>query len=1480
MENYTVLHCHSDMSNGVTNIDSVTKYQEYISRAKELDMTAMAISEHGSVFAWDKKKEEMEKYGLKYIHAEEFYVTEKIDVDERGNPIKLRDNWHCLLISRNFDGVKELNRLASKSFNRKDGHYYYVPRIELSDLLNTSENIIILSACLGGILNRAPGNIQKQFLDFMAKHKDRCFLEIQHHNVPDQKIYNQKLYDLSREYDLQLVACTDTHSLNEKHADGRKILQLSKNIRFDDEEGWDLTFKSYDELCTAYEKQGALPKEVYLKAIENTNKIADMIETFEIDRSIKYPHIYDNALETFKRKINEGYKNNKYLQERYPRKVVSQRLKEELSVYEKVGAIDFMLLQSYIREWERANGVQSGYGRGSVSGSLIAYTLGVTQMDSLKFNLNFFRFLNPSRVTNSDVDTDYSSKDREKLKYFMLHDKLNLPNIKTSEIITFNTIATKGAIKDVCRALNISLDEAQQISDAVNMDGTIDDEWKERYPEVFKYVDIVSGTIVSIGSHPSGVLVSDRDIESDIGLCSLSTSDYPVSMLDMKSLDAQMYVKEDVLGLDNIGLINDTCKMAGIERLTPDNVDLNDKKVWESIRDDTTLIFQWESDSAQTYLKKFMSDETIAKAKEKDKNFSYIKWFSFGNGLIRPSCASFRDDVACGKFYDNGFKELNEFLAPEAGRVAMQETIMRWLQKFCGYSPAESDNVRRCVDEDTLVLMGDGNYKKIKDLNVGDIVQSFNKYNVSEPQNVISVFDNGVAQTYKVKTQHGYELIATDSHKVLTQRGYIPLKELTVNDFIMTPKCINASDDGLLPQKRLSEKQMFMIGLLIGDGSIGKDDTIHFTNHELALVEKYQDCVKSIECKGDCTFSVVYQDGVNVDRIYSVYITSENYRNSVINLLYKLGIRTKSANKHIPDCIMEYPKGGKILNLLAGLFNTDGGYNNRQQYIEYSSISKTLILQIKSLLLKYNIYSYISQSYVKGYDYYSYRLIIQQPESLINFSNYILPLIIGEKRKNFSGTIHNAINNQKKFNYLLPNECKNEVLNMSEMTNTSIRSLGTRIGESDLSVHKGEFGISDTKARHIVEKMFCPKTYELLMADYIPVRVKSIEYIGERHVYDIEVNENHNYIANNLIVHNCIAKKKGTEQLLPEIEQRFIEYSSTHYDITKERCQEVIKPFLKIILDASAYGFSWNHSDAYSCIGYISGYLRYYHTLEFLTSAFNTFTGKEDKIVAITKYADKVGIKIQPPKFRHSRSGYQMDKETNSIYKGLESIKYLNADVSDQLYEMRDAHFDNFIDFLNVSPLDSRQLQILVELDFFSEFAKSQKLLKIIDLYNLLHGKRQIKKEKTELPVDVLEKYCVSETAKMYKFDDEHMDAMLSELCNNIPNQDIPLQTKLQTEHETLGYISYTDPSRPNTAVIMDFNTKYSTFRAQLYRLYDGQTITVKIKKKTYEQMPIAVGMVINYRTEKQPAWKMDENGKWQKDYSREDTWLSSYSIE
>lgn len=926
-DNYVVYHLHSDLSNGVTNIDSVTKFQEYIDAAKECGMKAMAFSEHGSVFEWWHKKCAIEKAGMKYIHAVEAYLTESLDE-------KIRDNYHCVLIAKNFEGFKELNRLVSQSFNRKDNHFYYVPRISFEELFNTSENIIFTTACVGGVMHKANEATKAKFLKFMCQHKDRCFFEVGHHIDEKQVQYNQYLKKLSDEYGIQLIAGTDTHVLNEVHEKGRSILQRSKNIYFEGEDKWDLKFHNFQELVEAYKLQGSLSREDYMRAINNTNLLADMVEEFTLDTNTKYPHIYDNPKETFRQKVMEAKEKNPYIKERYTEERINKVIEEEFEVYEKTQSIDFMLLQTYLREWEAANGIQCGYGRGSVSGSMIAYILGITKMDSLKFDLNFFRFMNPSRVTNADIDTDYSGKDRDTVKQFLLRDKMNLPEIRSAEIITFNTIAMKGAIKDVCRALNVPLDEAQQLSNAVFLNDKkkweIDDKLRSEYPEVFTYVDIVDGTIVSIGTHPSGVLISDLPIDETVGLCSISTSDYPVSMINMKELDDLMYVKLDILGLDNIGVINETCKILGIDRLDPDNVDLDDEAVWKSIRDDTTLIFQWESNSAQAYLKKFMSDKTIAKAKEVNKDFSYIKWLSFGNGLIRPGCASFRDDIANGNVNVTGFKELDDALAMTFGRITMQEDIMRFCKNFCGYSDAESDTVRR-----------------------------------------------------------------------------------------------------------------------------------------------------------------------------------------------------------------------------------------------------------------------------------------------------------------------------------------------------------------------------------------------------------------------------------------GIAKKKGTEQFIGEIHDRFLNFSNATFSVLTEKLEEIFPPIKQGILDASDYAFSWNHSDAYSLIGYICGYLRYYHPIEFITAALNIFKDNAEKTASIVKYAKKAGIKITSPKFGYSKSDYFFMKEENVIAKGLSSVKYMSVGIADELYELSKKNtYTHFIDLLSdinsYTAVNSRQIDILIKIDYFSKFGNQRELLRICDIFELFKKgtAKQIKKESIkDSPIDtIVKKYSNDKT--------------------------------------------------------------------------------------------------------------------------------------
>ena len=680
-KNYTILHIHTMLSNGVTNIDSVTKYTDYIDKAKECGMKAMAMSEHGSIFSWINKKKYMESNGIKYIHAEEFYITETLDE-------KIRDNYHCLLIAKNYDGVLELNRLSSKAFNRDDNSYYYVPRISYEDLKNTSDNIIITTACLGGILSKGSKNLKNDFFRFILKNKHRCFFELQPHISKDQIEYNKTLYNIAKKYNIDLVMCTDTHALNEEHVKARAMLQKSKNIHFDGEDEFDLTFKTYDELVECCKKQNAIPLDDYLIAIENTNKIADMVEDFELDYTYKYPHLWGNNSEKiFKEKIAKGIKTrgvDKY--SNYDEYI--ERIKYELKAYKHNQAIDFMLLMEDIINWCNENGIKVGYGRGSCNGSEIAYLLGITEMDSIKHGLNFDRFMSTERVSLSDIDTDFPPSRINEVKEYIF----NKHGLYCSDIVTFNTIALKGAIRDIGRALEIPLNIVGDICNNVENNET---QLREKYKELFEYVDMVNGTIVSVGNHPCGMIVSPHSVNDRLGTFTTSTDNVVISQVNMKEVDSLNYVKLDLLKLDTIELINKTCEMAHIERLTPDNIDINDVNVWNSMRDDTTQIFQWEGKTGNDYIKKLLSDENIAKLQKLDKNIDRMTLLSIGNSAIRPAGASYRDDLANGVIRKSGSKAIDDFLKPTFGYLVFQCQIIEFLHSYCGFTMGEADVVRR-----------------------------------------------------------------------------------------------------------------------------------------------------------------------------------------------------------------------------------------------------------------------------------------------------------------------------------------------------------------------------------------------------------------------------------------------------------------------------------------------------------------------------------------------------------------------------------------------------------------------------------------------------------------------------------------------------------------------------------------------------------------------------------------------------------------
>lgn len=692
MNNFTVLHLHSMDSNPYSGleVDSITPFQAYINKAKEEGMKAIAFTEHGVRLHNIAKKQACEKAGLKYINAEEFYVTEKIDPDNL-----VRDNYHCCLYAKNYEGVLELNKLSSDSFNREDGHFYYNPRITLEELESTSDNILVLTACVAGMLCKGTKEVQERFLKFIIKNKHRCWLEIQPHNFDVQIYYNQYLYRISQKYNLKLIATNDVHAINKEYLSGRAVMQKSKNVNFHDEDNCDLSWKSYDEMVEAFALQNALPRGVYLDAIEETNKFADLIESYDLDYSNKYPRLYADAEKEFKSRIRKGIHDRgidklpNYKSEYVP------RIKEELETYRHNDAIDFMLLDSDYKNWLLENGMHYGPSRGSVSGSLIAYLIKCTDVDSVKYDLNFSRFMNPERKSLADVDTDIYAEDRYKVREYLF----NKEGLHCCNIITFNTIQMRNAIKDVGRAYGMTPDETQKLSDMVGTDENgkdyMPEEIRKKYPEIFKYVDMVIGTITSLGRHAAGIVCSPTDIRYDFGTLSITSDPRPVSQIDMHEIDSLNYVKLDLLGLNAVGLIAGACKLAGIDFLTPDQIDFSDENVIKSIAEDTTLIFQFESGFASDSLKRTLSKNTLANIKAQNDNISYLDVMAMVSGAIRPAGESYREQLFNGIYKDNGNEALNEFLKPTLGYLVYQEQIIDFLHKFCGYTMGQADIVRR-----------------------------------------------------------------------------------------------------------------------------------------------------------------------------------------------------------------------------------------------------------------------------------------------------------------------------------------------------------------------------------------------------------------------------------------------------------------------------------------------------------------------------------------------------------------------------------------------------------------------------------------------------------------------------------------------------------------------------------------------------------------------------------------------------------------
>jgi DNA polymerase-3 subunit alpha len=671
----------------------------YTDRAVELGQKAIGFSEHGNVYNWVEKKMYANSKGLKYVHECEIYLTESLYTSEEN---KIRDNYHTILIAKNYEGFKELNLLLDKS--TQPDHFYYKPRITFEEFFNISSNIIKISACLASPLSKYPSseNADRNIYHKLLQAYD--YYEIQPHvKSLDQIKYNKMLYEASKQYNKPLIAGTDTHSINKYKSECRSIQQKAKKIPYADEDTFDLTYKSYNELVEMFRQQNSLPMDVVLEAIENTNKIAEIVEDFELDTSFKYPILYDNEEAVFKKRINDMYKDKLKRGIIKPDPRYKQMVREEMRVFKKIGMVGFMLFMSELVCWCWDNGIPVGFCRGSVGGSMIAYLTDIIDVNPLVWNTIFSRFANESRKEIGDIDLDISPSQRHLVYEHIIEE---YGQDKTAYVLAMGTISDKGTIDEIGRALSdkwedgtldykgASSERLTEIRDSKKNPYSLDNiarikkeyendpnNTRERYPDIFYYFDGLVNTTISQSMHPAGIIVSPVTLPDNYG--TFWNDGKRILTINMEEIHEVSLVKYDILGLKNIEIINDTCKLANIQYPKSYNVNWNDEKVWSHIADSPVGIFQFESKFAYDSLKKF--------------NCKKVNDLSLVNASIRPSGESYRDRLLAHEPNKNPSELIDELLKDNHGYLVFQEDVIAFLQNICGLSGSDADNVRRAI---------------------------------------------------------------------------------------------------------------------------------------------------------------------------------------------------------------------------------------------------------------------------------------------------------------------------------------------------------------------------------------------------------------------------------------------------------------------------------------------------------------------------------------------------------------------------------------------------------------------------------------------------------------------------------------------------------------------------------------------------------------------------------------------------------------
>lgn len=704
MDRFVHMHVHTEYS----LLDGANRIKDLIARVKDLGMDSIAITDHGVMYGVIDFYKQCKKAGIKPIIGCEVYTARRSRFDKQAN---IDSNYgHLILLAKNNIGYKNLMKIVSGGFTEG---FYYKPRIDFEILQKHSEGIICTSACLGGDVPQAiiQGNMEKA-KEIALKYKnifgDDYYFELQYHGIPEQTLANQKLIQLSKELNIPLIATNDAHYLRKEDAFAHEILlciQTGKNIHDEDR----MTFDTPEFYIKTQEEMYDLFKSVP-EALENTGKIADLCNV-EIEFNNLYLPSFDleegvDSFEYIRSLCNEGIA--RLYSEEANRPEIQERLEFELEVIKKMGYIDYFLIVWDFIKYARDNGIVVGPGRGSAAGSIVSYSLGITNVDPIKYNLLFERFLNPERISMPDIDIDFCFERRGEVIDYVVR---KYGKERVAQIITFGTMAARAAIRDVGRALDIPYAQVDMIAKMIPVKiGMTLKEALEVSPDLKLKVSENEGTkkLMEIAlllegmprhasTHAAGVVISKDFVNEYVPLQlndEVITTQFTMGILEELGL-----LKMDFLGLRTLTVIRDALeiiKTTHMKDINIDRIDMDDSAVYKFISEGKTSgIFQLESPGMTQFMKELMP-----------KNLEDI---IAGISLYRPGPMEQIPRYISNKKSQDTVKYahplLEKILDVTYGCMVYQEQVMQIVRDVAGYSMGRSDLVRRAMSKKKFDVM-------------------------------------------------------------------------------------------------------------------------------------------------------------------------------------------------------------------------------------------------------------------------------------------------------------------------------------------------------------------------------------------------------------------------------------------------------------------------------------------------------------------------------------------------------------------------------------------------------------------------------------------------------------------------------------------------------------------------------------------------------------------------------------------------------